>query len=46
MHCYTGHGMCKEGRQVLLINEFDNITKFYKSLPTEEEIRNLARSYR
>ena len=20
MHCYAGHGMCKEGRQVLLIN--------------------------
>ena len=46
VHCYAGHGMCKDGRQVLLINEFDNNSKFYKHAPTEIEIRNSARLYR
>ena len=46
MHCYAGHGMCKDGRQVLLINEFDRNNKFYKNVPAEIEIRNLAKLYR
>ena len=46
MHVYAGHGMCKDGRQVLLINQFDKNNKFYKMTPAEIEIRNFARLYR
>ena len=46
MHCFAGHGMCKDGRQVLLINQFDANSKFYKVAPSEIEIRNLAKLYR
>ena len=46
MHCFAGHGMCKDGRQVLLINQFDASSKFYKAAPAEIEIRNLAKLYR
>ena len=35
MHCYAGHGMSKEGRQVLLINEYSGQNKFYKSVAAE-----------
>ena len=42
MHCYAGHGMSKDGRQVLLINEYDSYNKFYKTVAVEIEIRNLA----
>ena len=46
MHCYAGHGMSFEARQVILINQFDSIKKFYKFVPAEIEIRNLAKLYR
>ena len=46
MHCYAGHGMCKDGRQVILINEFDSQNKFYKVAPAEIEIRNMAKLFR
>ena len=43
MHCYAGHGMSFEGRQVLLINEYSSVTKFYKTAAVEIEIRNLSK---
>ena len=46
MHCYAGHGMCKDGRQVILINQFDNSHKFYKIAPAEINIRNMAKLFR
>ena len=35
MHCYAGHGMSKDGRQVLLINEYNGQNKFYKLVAAE-----------
>ena len=46
MHCYAGHGMSKDARQVILLNQYDNYTKFYKIAAAEIETRNLARLYR
>ena len=46
MHCYASHGMCKDGRQVLLINQFDSNSRFYKSAPAELEIRDMAKNNR
>ena len=46
MHCYAGHGLSKDGRQVLLINKYDRENKFYKYLPAEIEIRMMAKNHR
>ena len=46
MHCYAGHGMNRSGRQVLLVNEYSDIDKFYKFIAVEEVMRNLANFYR
>ena len=46
MHCYAGHGMSFDARQVILINHYDSISKFYKFVPAELEIRNLAYHWR
>ena len=34
--------MSKGGRQVVLLNEFDNLKKFYKIAAAEVEIRRMA----
>ena len=46
MHCYAGHGMNKDGRQVLLINQYDPKGKFYYTAAAETEIRDMAKLYR
>ena len=38
----AGHGMNYEGRQVVLLNEFDAKRKFYKWWNIEERIRKFA----
>ena len=35
MHCYAGHGMSMDGRQIILLNEFDIKKRFYKAAPAE-----------
>ena len=45
MYCFASHGMSKDGRQVVLLNEFDNKKKFYKIAPAEIEIRNMASKF-
>ena len=46
MHCYAGHGMSRSGRQILLVNEYSDIDKFYKFIAVEEVMRNFANFYR
>ena len=36
---FAGHGILKNGMQNLVLNEYDDDTKFYKLLPAEEKIR-------
>ena len=44
--CFAGHGMQKEGNQVLLFNEYDEKNKFYKLCTIEADIRILSKFYR
>ena len=39
---FAGHGMIKDGSQVLLYNEFDKKTGYYKMLRAEKKIRHWA----
>ena len=39
---FAGHGMIKDGSQVLLYNEFDEKTGFYKMFRAEKKIRQWA----
>ena len=45
MFLFAGHGMIKEGAQVLLYNEFDKKSGFYKMFKAEEIIRNMAAEF-
>ena len=40
---FASHGMIRDGRQVILVNEYDKATGFYKLLGVEENIRMAAR---
>ena len=42
LSCFAGHGMIKDSRQVILVNEFDSSKGFYKIFGVEEIIRLLA----
>ena len=42
---FAGHGMIKEGAQVLLYNEFDENTGYYKMFKAEETIRQWAAQF-
>ena len=44
MCLFASHGMIREGRQVILINEFDKTAGFYKLLGVEENIRLAAKA--
>ena len=45
LFCYASHGMIQDGRQVILVNEFNQTKGFYKLFGAEENMRNLARTY-
>ena len=45
MCLFAGHGMINDGRQVLLINEFDKSKTFYKTIGAEENIRMAAQNF-
>ena len=44
LFCYASHGMIQDGRQVILVNEFNQTKGFYKLFGAEENMRNLART--
>ena len=39
---FAGHGMNASGQQVLLVNEFDKPSNFYKKLDVEAKIRTMS----
>ena len=41
---FASHGMIRDGRQVIVINEFDKSAGFYKLCGVEENIRSAARA--
>ena len=41
----AGHGMIDQGREILLLNEFDEDCKFYKFRHFEQTIRDRARTF-
>ena len=43
LYVIAGHGMNVKGQQVLLLNEFDKKTNWYKMLMVETKIRTLAK---
>ena len=45
IYCFAGHGMNENGRQVFLVNEFDERTTFYKLCNVENYIRQYAEDY-
>ena len=44
-YCFMGHGVVNGGRTMILTNEFDPITKFYKTICSESDIRAIARRF-
>ena len=42
VYALAGHGMQMEGRQIVLINQYDSKTGFYKLWGIEADIRRLA----
>ena len=45
LYACAGHGMDVKGQQVLLLNEFDKSTNWYKMLNIESKIRELAERF-
>ena len=44
-YVFAGHGMLVDGEQVLLFNEYDPYTHFYKMQNFEHDIRNIAEEF-
>ena len=42
---FAGHGLLKDGQQVLVLNEYDQKTSFYKLYMAEKKLRTLARVF-
>ena len=45
LFCFASHGMIQDGRQVILVNELNQIKGFYKFYGAEENMRTAARSF-
>ena len=45
MYLFAGHGGEQEGRQCIVINEFDNKTTWYKLWRVEAMIRAMAQNF-
>ena len=45
IHLYASHGMIVSGRQVVLMNEFNKTSRFYKMLGVEQNVRDMARDH-
>ena len=39
---FAGHGLLKDGQQVLVMNEYDESTRFYKLFKAENKLRTWA----
>ena len=45
MFLFAGHGLQKDGQQVMLYNEYDPKTRFYKLFRAELKLRIFAEIY-
>ena len=45
LFCYASHGMIQDGRQVILVNEFNQKKGFYRFYGAEENMRMTAMTY-
>ena len=45
-YCFACHGMHYNGRQIVILNEYDSKTKFYKYFNIENRIRFIAEDFR
>ena len=45
LSCFASHGMIQDGRQVILLNQFDKSKGFYKILGVEEDMRKKAAQF-
>ena len=43
IHLYAGHGMIVEGRQVVLMNQYNRNLGFYKWNGVEQNVRDMAK---
>ena len=41
----AGHGVLKDGGQIILLNEFDKFKGYYKDHKTENQLRWLAKNF-
>ena len=42
IYIFAGHGVMKDGEHCLLTNEYDKMARFYRMVPVENSIKNLA----
>ena len=45
VYVLVGHGMESYGQQIMLLNEFNDKTRFYKHWSIESDIREIASSF-
>ena len=45
LSCFASHGMIRDGRQVILVNEFLSGNGFYKIFGVEENVRQMAQKF-
>ena len=45
LFCYASHGMIRDGRQVIILNEHSEKDTFYKIFGAEENMRTHARKF-
>ena len=45
VYVFAGHGMDAFGKQVMLLNEYNKKTGFYRMFGAEAEIRDIASKY-
>lgn len=45
IYVLAGRGMCDDGRQIVLLNEYDFNNKFYKQWGVEAEIADISKFY-
>ena len=45
LFCYASHGMIKDGRQVIILNDCSEKESFYRSFGAEENMRTGARTF-
>ena len=45
IHVFSGEGVQSDGSQAILVNEYDEKTRYYKQFPAEKRVKTLAANY-